>query len=75
MLTYNGTEFLQQPVGRTALMGNLASTTSATPKEPVRHIWIITGPSGCGKSTIAAFLAQFFDLPYIEGDDVCVICG
>jgi gluconokinase len=35
-----------------------------------RHLFIVTGPAGCGKSTIAKYLADEFQFPYIEGDEV-----
>ena len=40
--------------------------------EDFQHIWIITGPAGCGKTTVAKFLAKQVELPYLEGDDVCL---
>ena len=30
--------------------------------------WVIMGVCGCGKSTIGAALAQWFDVPFLEGD-------
>lgn len=42
---------------------------AASPVVHRRHIWIITGPAGCGKSTLAQYLAEYYSLPYIEGDE------
>jgi ATPase subunit of ABC transporter with duplicated ATPase domains len=42
------------------------------PNTQHRHIWLITGPAGCGKSTVAEYIAQSLDLPYLEGDNVCI---
>ncbi|OQD84953.1 hypothetical protein PENANT_c011G11440 [Penicillium antarcticum] len=35
-----------------------------------REVVFLTGPCGCGKSTAAQALAQRFDIPIIEGDDL-----
>jgi len=51
------------------------NATLAAARRPVKdhHIWLVTGPAGCGKSTIARYLSDALNLPYIEGDEVCVV--
>ncbi|OGM48883.1 NRPS-like enzyme [Aspergillus bombycis] len=43
-------------------------TTSASKK--TREVIFLAGPCGCGKSTAAQALAQRFNIPIIEGDDL-----
>ncbi|SRR6266480_2660696 len=38
-----------------------------------RHLFIVTGPAGSGKSTVARHLADRFNFPYLEGDEVNLI--
>ena len=38
-----------------------------------RHLFIVTGPAGSGKSTVARHLADRFNFPYLEGDEVSLI--
>ncbi|RAH86917.1 acetyl-CoA synthetase-like protein [Aspergillus japonicus CBS 114.51] len=41
----------------------------SAPEAP-REVIVLTGPCGCGKSTAAQALAQRFNIPVIEGDDL-----
>jgi gluconokinase len=39
-----------------------------------RHIFVVYGPAGCGKTSIAKYIAEKFNLKYIEGDEVSNNC-
>lgn len=57
------------PNSRIRLIPGMTTTQS----DDYEHIWIIGGPAGCGKTTVAQFLAKELSLPYVEGDDVCIL--
>ncbi|GLB11781.1 putative NRPS-like protein biosynthetic cluster [Aspergillus tubingensis] len=46
------------------------STGVTTTAAPAREVIFLTGPCGCGKSTAAQALAQRFEIPVIEGDNL-----
>ncbi|PWY67834.1 NRPS-like enzyme [Aspergillus eucalypticola CBS 122712] len=46
------------------------STGATTTAAPAREVIFLTGPCGCGKSTAAQALAQRFEIPVIEGDNL-----
>lgn len=52
---------------------NGAVATNGHPHPKHHHIWLVTGPAGCGKSTVAKHVADSLNMPYIEGDEVCLI--
>ncbi|GKZ72631.1 putative NRPS-like protein biosynthetic cluster [Aspergillus niger] len=47
-----------------------SSTGATTTSAPAREVIFLTGPCGCGKSTAAQALAQRFEIPVIEGDNL-----
>lgn len=55
----------------TAIPVSKAYVSSLKPR--YRHLFIVTGPAGSGKSTVAKHLADSFNFPYIEGDEVSLI--
>ena len=44
----------------------MSALSENTPSSPLR--WVVMGVSGSGKSTVGAALANYFAIPFLEGD-------